>query len=251
MSSAPSAATRLTGYTLLAWAAARRWRSARQPLVHHAFLHHAHDAGITALPVTGLLAALLGATLVTQLTALAGTDSDLMQRLVFLGLFFELAPLITALIVVSRSSAAITSELAVMRLHDDFTALRQLRVPLVDYLFLPRILALAVVLPVLTLIFQVIAVGSGWLAVALLQNLSLNEVAGRFLDLADPLLMLASLGKSALTGALIGLIACYHGRAAVASAEAIAKATTQSIGNGLVAVFVIDGMSALLIWFAQ
>jgi phospholipid/cholesterol/gamma-HCH transport system permease protein len=251
MSSAPSTATRLAGYTLLAWATARRWRSAWQPLVHHAFLHHAHDAGITALPVVGLLAALLGATLVTQLTALAGTDSDLMQRLVFLGLFFELAPLVTALIVVSRSSAAITSELAIMRLHDGFAALRRLRVPLVDYLFLPRILALAVVLPVLALIFQVVAIGSGWLAVALLQNLALDEVAGRFLDLADPLLILASLGKSSLTGALIGLIACYHGSHVAASAEAVSRATIQSVGNGLVAVFIIDGVFAVLLWFIR
>lgn len=251
MSSASSAATRLTGYSLLAWASARRWRSIQQPLVHHAFLHQAHDAGITALPVTGLLAALLGATLVTQLTALAGTDSDLMQQLVFLGLFFELAPLMTALIVVSRSSAAITSELAILRLHDGFTALHRLGIPLADYLFLPRILALIVVLPVLTLIFQVVAVSSGWLAVALLQNLSLNEVAGRFLDLADPLLMLAGLGKSALTGALIGLVACYHGSHAAASAEAISRATIQSVGNGLIAVFVIDGAFAVLVWFAR
>lgn len=251
MSSMPSAATRLTGYSLLAWATARRWRNARQPLVQHAFLRQAYDAGITALPVLGVLAALLGATLVTQLTALAGTDSDLMQRLVFLGLFFELAPLMTALIVVSRSSAAITSELAIMRLHDGFTALRRLGVPVVDYLVLPRILALAVVLPVLTLIFQVLAVSSGWLAVALLQNLALDEVAKRFFDLADPLLMLASLGKGMLSGVLIGLIACYHGSHSGVSAEAISRATIQSVGNGLVAVFVIDGGFALLVWFVQ
>jgi hypothetical protein len=73
-----------------------------------------------------------------QLAALIGADNDLTQRLIFLGLFFELAPLLSALVVVARSSAGIASELAVMNLHDEFTALRRLGVPPADYLLLPR-----------------------------------------------------------------------------------------------------------------
>jgi phospholipid/cholesterol/gamma-HCH transport system permease protein len=76
------------------------------------------------------MAVLTGAAVTaTQLAALIGADSDLTQRMLFLGLFFELAPLLSALVVVARSSAGIASELAVMNLHDEFTALRRLGVP--------------------------------------------------------------------------------------------------------------------------
>lgn len=246
---------RLSGYTLLAWATAQRWRNARRPQVEQAWLRQINAVGIGALPVASVLAVLLGAALVTQLTTLAGTDSDLVQRILFLGLFFELAPLLSALIVVSRSSASIASELAIMALHGEFIALRRLGVSPVDYLFLPRILALAVALPIITLAFQVIAVGSGWLAVAGLQKLALGEVAGRFLDLADPLLVLASLAKSALAGLLIGVIACYHGshseRQGARDAEAVSAAALLAVGNGLIAVFAVDVAFALLLWLLR
>lgn len=250
-----SVLARLSGYTLLAWATARHWRNARRPQVEQAFLRQVNAVGISALPVASVLAVLLGTATVTQLITLAGTDSDLAQRILFLGLFFELAPLLSALIVVSRSSASIASELAIMALHDEFIALRRLGVSPVDYLFLPRILALAIALPVITLAFQVIAVGSGWLAVAGLQKLALGEVAGRFLDFADPLLVLAGLGKSALAGLLIGVIACYHGshpeQPGLRDAEAVSAAALLAVGNGLIAVFAVDVAFALLFWLLR
>jgi len=245
------AASRFFSYAALAWFASTRWDRLRDPQLRTQ-LHRQIDAGgIAALPVVAVLAVLTGATAVTQVTALTGQDNDLAQRLLFFGIFFELAPLLSALVVLSRSSAAIASELAVMHLYDEFTALRRMGVPAADYLLLPRILGLTLALPAVTVCFQLIAVGSGWLAVALLQNQPLPQIAGHFLDLADPWLPLASLLKSALMGAAIAIIACHHGSSAERSPGTISTASIHAVGNGLIAVFVIDVGFALAAYFLK
>lgn len=246
-----AAAPRLYGYAVMVWLAITRWRRLREPQLRLQLQRQVHETGISALPVVGALAALTGAAAVTQLTALAGQDSDVAQTWLFYGLFFELAPLLSALVLVARSSAAMASELAVMHLHDEFLALRRMGIPAADYLLLPRILGLTLVLPVVTIFFQTVAVGSGWLAVSLLQNLPLQQVAGHFLDRADPWLTLASLAKSALMGLLIGVIACHHGSSAERSSRAISETAVHAVGNGLVAVFVVDVVFALAVYWVK
>lgn len=245
------AESRFFSYAALAWFASTRWGQLRDPQLRTQLHRQINAGGIAALPVVAILAALTGATAVTQVTALTGQDNDLAQRLLFFGIFFELAPLLSALVVLSRSSAAIASEMAVMHLYDEFTALRRMGVPAADYLLLPRILGLTLALPAVTVCFQLIAVGSGWLAVALIQNQPLPQIAGHFLDLADPWLPLASLLKSALMGAAIAIIACHHGSSAERSPGTISTASIQAVGNGLIAVFVIDVGFALVAYFLK
>ncbi len=230
------------------WLTTARDRELRRTLLRAQLWRQIHVAGVAALPIILVLAVLTGAAVSIQLAALIGADADLTQRLVFLGMFFELAPLLTALVVVARSSAGIASELAVMSLHDEFTALRRLGVPPADFLLLPRIFGLAIALPAVTACFQSTALASGWLATALIDGRPLIDTARRFLDLANPWLALLSLVKGALTGGVIGIIACHQGSSGDASAQAISDAAIKSVGAGLVAVFVIDVAFAALIW---
>jgi len=240
--------TRLGAYLTLVWFAGSRHRELQRPLLRTQLQRQIYAAGVTALPVIAVLAVLTGAAAVTQLSALIGADSDLTQRMLFLGLFFELAPLLSALVVVARSSAGIASELAVMNLHDEFTALRRLGVPPADYLLLPRIFGLAIALPAVTACFQTLAIGSGWLATATLEGRPLAETTRHFLEFADPWLALLSLVKSTLMGAAIGVIACHHGSSGKRSAQAISDAAIQAVGTGLIAVFMIDVAFAMLVY---
>jgi phospholipid/cholesterol/gamma-HCH transport system permease protein len=242
------AGTRLGSYFQLAWFAGSRYRELGRPLLRQQLQRQIQSAGVNALPVIVAMAVLTGAATATQLAALIGADSDLTQRMLFLGLFFELAPLLSALVVVARSSAGIASELAVMNLHDEFTALRRIGVPAADYLLLPRVFGLMLALPAVTVCFQSLAVVSGWLATALVEGRPLVETAGRFLDFADPWLALLSLLKSALMGAAVGIIACHHGSSGKGSTQAISGAAIQAVGSGLVAVFVVDVAFAALVY---
>ena len=242
---------RLYGYALMVYLALTRWRRLREPQLRQQLHRQIHLLGISALPVIVALAVLTGAAAVTQVTALAGTGSDVAQKWLFYGLFFELAPLLCALVLVARSSAAMASELVVMHLHDEFIALRRMGIPAADFLLLPRILGMVLVLPGVTILFQIISVGSGWLAVALLQEQPLSQMAGHFFDLADAWMTLLSLGKSAVMGLLIGVIACHHGSSAERSPRAISDAAIHAVGNGLVAVFVVDVVFALLAYWLR
>lgn len=243
--------SRFHGYVLMTLLAVTRWRRLREPQLRLQLQRQIHSIGISALPVVGALAALTGAAAMTQVTALAGQGSDTAQTWLFYGLFFELAPLFTALVLVARSSAAMASELAVMNLHDEYQALRRMGIPPADFLLLPRILGLVLVLPAVTIFFQVVAVGSGWLAVSLLQELPLPQVIDHFLNRADPWLALASLFKSALMGLVIGVIACHHGSSAARSSHAISDVAVHAVGNGLVAVFVVDVLFALATYWIK
>lgn len=240
--------TRFGAYFQLAWFAGSRYRELSRPLLRQQLQRQVQSAGINALPVILAMAVLTGAATATQLAALIGADSDLTQRMLFLGLFFELAPLLSALVVVARSSAGIASELAVMNLHDEFTALRRIGVPAADYLLLPRVFGLMLALPAVTVCFQAVAVGSGWLATSLVEGRPLVETAGRFLDFADPWLALLSLCKGALMGAAVGIIACHHGSSGKGSTQAISGAAIQAVGAGLVAIFVVDVAFAALVY---
>jgi hypothetical protein len=174
-------------YLALLWLTTTRHRELRRPLLRAQLRRQIDVAGVAALPIVMVLAVLTGAAVSTQLAALIGADADLTQRLLFLGLFFELAPLLSALVVVARSSAGIASELAVMNLHDEFTALRRLGVPPADFLLLPRVFGLAIALPAVTACFQAAALGSGWLATALIDGRPLIDTAGRFPRSGQPL----------------------------------------------------------------
>jgi len=242
-------AQRLHGYALMSALALLRAARLREPALRIEWHRQLHHHCIAALPVALGLCALAGAVAVTQLIGLAGLSSDAAQSWLFQGLFFELVPLLTALVVAARSSAALASELALMGQHDEFRALRRLGVPPVDFLLLPRMLALALGLPVITLLGQVVAVISGWLAVSLLQSLPLQEVAGHFLQQADVDLTLLSLLKSAVMGLLIGATACHHGtEVRQGRSRDLSDAAIQAVGSALVAVFVVDGTVAFLVY---
>jgi phospholipid/cholesterol/gamma-HCH transport system permease protein len=248
---AAAIALRLYGYALMVFLVLTRWLRLSEPELRQQLHRQIHFLGISALPVIVALAVLTGAAAVTQVTTLAGTGSDVAQKWLFYGLFFELAPLLCALVLVARSSAAMASELVVMHLHDEFTALRRMGIPPADFLLLPRILGMALVLPGVTILFQIVSVGSGWLAVAFLHEQPLSPMASHFFDLANAWMTVLSLAKSAVMGLLIGAIACHHGSSAERSPRAISDAAIHAVGNGLVAVFIVDVVFALAAYWTR
>ena len=241
--------TRLGAYATLCYFSVSRLGAWRDSLLRDELARQIHAVGISALPVVLALAAITGATTVTQAGALVGQDSDLTQRLLVFGLFFELAPLFTALVIVARSSATIASELAVMRVHDEYRALRRMGVPVAEYLLLPRVVAMAVALAVTTALFQAVAIFSGWVAAALLLDAPLFDIAARFFDFASPGIGLLALAKAACMGWLAGVVAVHHGTAGGRSTGGVSAAAMQAVGSGLVAVFLVDIAFALLAYF--
>lgn len=152
----------------------------------------------------------------------------------------ELAPLMTAIIVVGRSGAAYAAELGTMRVSDEIDALRTMGFAPVPYLVVPRILALVVVAPVLTLLGDVVGVigglvvGSASLAITPAAFLAELRTAVESSDVWTGLV------KSIAFGAAIGVIGCKHGLATRGAASGVGRGTTRTVVSCLFTIVVID-----------
>jgi len=214
-------------------------RALRKPPLHAALMREVNAIGIEALGTIAVLGSMCGVLVITQITALAGGDNEMGIRILIWTLVRELAPLLTALIMISRTSAAMASELALMRLHGEFTALERMGIRPEEYLLLPRVAGMALALLATTVCFQTIAMLSGLLAISF-QSVDFVQQLGHMLDLTRPYELLLSAFKSVCFGLTVGIVACYHGAVARPDPVAIPQAGTSAVANALLLVFVID-----------
>lgn len=152
----------------------------------------------------------------------------------------ELAPLITAVIMSGRSGAAFAAELGTMRVSEEIDALRTIGIAPVPHLVLPRVLALAVAAPILTLLGDVATV-TGGLVVAVV-SLDLTPRA-YFTELRSAVILSdvwTGLLKSIAFGTTIAMIGCYQGLTTTGAASGVGRSTTTTVVHCLFAIVVLD-----------
>ncbi|MBI5488473.1 MAG: ABC transporter permease [Deltaproteobacteria bacterium] len=159
---------------------------------------------------------------------------------VALSLTREISPVFTALMVTARASSAIATELGTMRVTDQIDALATMGVNPVQYLVVPRVLAGALMTPVLCLLFTFI----GMLGCYLVAVVWMGVDPGQFMDKVSrwvgPADFRQSLIKAAVFGTLTILIACQQGYAAKGGAAGVGQATTRAVVIGSVVIMVCD-----------
>ncbi|MBN2195199.1 MAG: MlaE family lipid ABC transporter permease subunit [Polyangiaceae bacterium] len=203
--------------------------------------------GADAVPIVGLILFLIGFVMgfqsAVQLKEFGA--SIYVADLVALSMTRELGPLMTAIIVCGRSGAAFAAELGAMRVSEEIDALRTMGIGPLRFLVFPRVLALFLVLPVLTLLGDFVGILGGLLVGVVSLQLTitgyLNETL-RALDLWD---ISQGLLKASVFGLAIGLISCSQGLAATGGAEGVGRRTTSSVVISLFALIVIDAAFTL------
>jgi phospholipid/cholesterol/gamma-HCH transport system permease protein len=166
--------------------------------------------------------------------------------LVGISLTRELAPLMTAIIVCGRSGAAFAAELGSMKVNEEIDALRTLGLSPFGWLVIPRVLALLLVVPLLTLMADLVGI-TGGLLVGIL-DLGLTP-QGYFIETLKSVLgwdVLTGLIKSLVFAASIALIACQQGFAASGGAEGVGQRTTSSVVSTLFALVIIDAIFTVI-----
>ena len=141
----------------------------------------------------------------------------------------ELGPVLTGLMVAGRVGAAIAAELGTMRVTEQINALRTLATHPVDYLVVPRLLALHLVLPLLTAESIVVGIGAGFLVGAYLLGIDpvyLWANSQRYTSLDD---VAIGLIKAVIFGGIVGLIGCYKGMSCGEGAQGVGRATTEAV----------------------
>ena len=162
--------------------------------------------------------------------------------LVGISLTRELAPLMTAIIVCGRTGAAIAAEIGSMKVNEEVDALRTLGLTPFGWLVVPRVVALVLVVPVLTLLGDFIGIAGG-LAVGVTDlQLTTQGYMIETMKAVQTMDIATGLIKSGVFAITIGLIACQQGFAASGGAEGVGKRTTSTVVTSLFALVMIDAL---------
>lgn len=204
--------------------------------------------GADGLPIVLLISFLIGLIVAFQSAVQLkqfGAE-HLVADAVALSITRALGPLFTAMIIAGRSGASYAAELGTMRVSEEVDALRTLGLDPFRYLVLPRVLALVIALPLLTIIADVLGIIGGFVVGVV--DLGLPPVAylsrtQRALDLWD---VGSGLIKSVAFGVSIALIACERGLSTSGGAEGVGRSTTASVVTALFSLVVIDTLLTII-----
>ena len=214
----------------------------------HSLPRMMQEIGADALPVTsaanllvGIIIGLLGVSQLGRFGAVA-----YVPELVVVAHFRELGPLVTAIVVAGRSGAGLASEIATMKVSEEIDALRSMGFDPVRWLVVPRCLALALTLPLLTWVGDLLALIGGLGATILMTHMTLHNYIQATMYSITPDHLVAGLVKSPFLGLAIGLIACGQGLLARGGAAAVGARTTTAV---VFAIFSVIVISALFTFF--
>lgn len=207
-----------------------------------------HRTGTEALPITALVAFLVGVVL-SYLSAIQlktyGADIFIVNIL-GLGIIRELGPVLAAILVAGRSGSSMTAQLGVMRLTRELDALAVMGISRTLRLVLPKVVALAITLPLLILWTDILGLAGGMMSA----NIQLGIGYAQFLNglpAAVPIVNLwLGIGKGAVFGILIALIASQYGLRIKPNTESLGVNTTASVVTAITVVIAVDAVFAVM-----
>jgi len=205
-------------------------------------------SGVDSLPAITIISLAIALTVTAQFILLLQslTSEKEVVRLLTQLVAQELAPLITAIILIGRSGSAITVDLGNMRIHKEIRGLELLGINIMDFFVFPRIAGMALSQVALAVYFTAIVMGAGVIFAALLDSPSHYKYLFILGSAFSPADLLYFLLKNLLFGTFIGAIACYHGLRVELSVTEMPQQTQQAIVNSMVFVFVLDGLMVAL-----
>ena len=200
-------------------------------------------AGVTALPVTMLVGFLVGIVL-TYLSALQlkryGADL-LVINIVGVGVVRELGPMLASIISAGRSGSAITAQLGVMRVTEEVEALSVMGISVTSRLVLPRVLALAVALPLVAFCTDIAAIAGAMLV----SRYTLGITPEAFLEALPRAVEVVNfwigIGKS------VAFVACHYGLRVLPNTDSLAFGVTRSVVAAITCVIILDAIFAIML----
>ena len=206
------------------------------------------DCGVQALPIVSLISILVGLILAfvgaVQLKAFGA--QIFIADLVGIAMLREMGAIMTGVIMAGRTGAAFAAQLGTMNVNEEIDALKTLGVSPMEFLVLPRILALMTMMPLLCLYSDLMGILGGGLVGVSLFDISVSQYLTQTTDAVVLSHLWVGLGKSVLFGLLIALAGCMQGVQSGRSASAVGYAATSSVVMSIVAIIITDGLVAVL-----
>ncbi len=214
----------------------------RPPYRPRLLVQHLEFIGVGSVFLVGLTGFFVGAVLGLQLVDgfRQFRSENQTGAVVALALTRELAPVFTALMVTSRAGSAIATELGSMKVTQQVDALLMMAVDPVQYLVSPRLLAAALALPVLTMIFTLVAMAGAYGVSVGLMGIDPGIFLARARWLVDPPDVAQGLLKAFVFGVALTLVACRQGLSASGGAAGVGRATNRAVVHAAVLVLALD-----------
>lgn len=207
-----------------------------------------YRTGAQALGITALVGFLIGVVLsylsAQQLKAYGA--GIFIVNLLGIAVIRELGPVLAAILVAGRSGSAMTAQIGVMRVTDEIDAMSVMGIPYTLRLVLPRIVALAISLPLIVLWTNTIALLGGMVAARYELDISLGYFIAALPDAVPVANLWLGLGKGVVFGILIALLACHFGLRIEPNTESLGIGTTNSVVAAITVVILVDAIFAIL-----
>ena len=219
----------------IAQPARMRWRP---------ILYNIRRAGFDALPIIGLLSFLLGIVVAYQ-------AADQLRRfganifvadLVGLSMLREFAPLITAIIIAGRSGSAYAAQIGTMSVTEEIDAMRTIGIAPLDLLVVPKIIALVIALPLLTVFADVLGVFGGMVMARVQLGVGFSEFLDRFVKAVSITDYLIGICKAPVFAIIITVVGCFQGFGTKGGADSVGRQTTRSVVQSIFLVIVADAL---------
>jgi len=207
-------------------------------------------AAFDGLPICTGIGFLLGLILAFESAAALRTFGveSYVANLLAIGLFRELGPLVTAIVLAGRSGSAFAAEIGTMKVDEELDALTTMGLPPVRFLVLPRTFAAVMAMPILTVFVELAGLVGGAIV---LKTMDVPGAVfwGNVAATTDVFMIAFGLCKAAFFGLLVGFVGCCAGMRTKSTADGVGVATTAAVVGGIVSVAVSDGVIAVICHF--
>lgn len=211
-------------------------------------LHNLQSSGFGALPIVGLLSFLMGVVIGYQGAGqLSRYGANIfIADLVGLSMLRELSPLLTAIIVAGRSGSAYAAQIGTMKVTEEVDALRTIGVAPIEQLVLPKVLALLIALPLLTVYADILGVFGGMVMAKAQLHVGYAEFLDRLGDAVSLSSYLIGVGKAPVFAAIIAIVGCFRGFQVTGSADSVGRETTVSVVQAIFLVIIADALFSIV-----
>lgn len=206
------------------------------------------DCGPRALPIVslisflvGLILAFVGAVQLRQFGA-----QIYVADLVAIAMATEMGAMMTAIIMAGRTGAAFAAQLGTMQVNEEIDALTTMGISPMEFLVLPRMLALVTMVPLLTLYADLLGILGGTLVGATMLNLSPQQYINETIAALTVTDFVKGLVKGTVFGVLVALAGCLRGMQCGRSSAAVGEAATSAVVTGIVFIIVSDAILTVL-----
>lgn len=221
----------------------------RRVAVKNVMHRQIYFTGIEASRIIITIAILIGIGIVTQITSLVGNNGALTGKILVWIIMRELAPLLTAIIIIARSGTAIAAEIGNMKLNGELNSLESMGISIDTYLIFPRIVGLTISVLILTTYFIIFSFSASFITASIGWHITFEQFTNGLISAINLRELFIVAAKALFFGLYISATCCSFGLSVTSSSTEIPQAATKGVISSLFAIFIVDGIVSYLASF--